>query len=111
MSTLTKIALSWIGHQKPDRIKERAADTLELPAPERHGGMPLMEALAARQSGREFASKPLPLQVLSNLLWAAFGINRPDAAVALPSAMNAQEIDIYAALAGGSISTIPSVMC
>jgi len=102
MSTLTKIALSWIGQQKPDRVKERAADILELPAPERHGGMPLMDALAARQSGREFASKPLPLQVLSNLLWAAFGINRPDGGGrTAPSAMNAQEIDIYAALAGG----------
>ena len=49
---------------------------LELPKPEMTGGMPLMAALRARRTTRAFADKPLPPQQLSNLLWAAFGVNR-----------------------------------
>ena len=102
MSTLTKIALSLVGHMKPDRVKERSAATLELPPAEKRGGLPVLEALATRRSGREFAPTPLPPQVLSNLLWAAFGINRSaSGGRTAPSAQNAQEIDVYAALAGG----------
>lgn len=65
--------------------------------------MPLMEALRARRSIRDFSPAPLEPQSLSNLLWAAFGINRPenDHRTA-PSAMNAQEMDIYVALADGT---------
>jgi len=44
--------------------------------------MPLMQALKARHSTREFSSKPLPPQLLSNLLWAASGVNRPTRASA-----------------------------
>ena len=50
---------------------------IQLPKPQITGGMPLMEALARRQTTRAFADKPLGLQTLSNLLWAAFGVNRP----------------------------------
>jgi nitroreductase len=75
---------------------------MALPAPHKSGGMPLMEAFAKRSSAREFAPRPLPEQVLSDLLWAAFGINRPAIGHrTAPSAMNAQEIDVYVALAGG----------
>jgi nitroreductase len=74
---------------------------ITLLAPQTDGGMPLMQALKARQSSREFDTKGLPLQVLSNLLWAAWGINRPDGKRTAPSAMNMQEIDIYVALAEG----------
>lgn len=61
-----------------------------------------MEALKDRQSQREFSTKPLEPQLLSDLLWAAFGINRPgnDHRTA-PSAMNSQEIDVYVVLAEG----------
>ena len=52
--------------------------TIKLPPPETAGGMPLMQALKARHSTREFGKQPLPPQVLSNLLWAANGVNRPD---------------------------------
>jgi len=59
-----------------------------------------MEALKARQSSREFdAEKELPMQVLSDLLWAANGVNRPDGKRTTPSAMNWQNIDIYAVTA------------
>ena len=75
---------------------------IELPAPQTTGGMPLMQALKARHSTREFSPQKLPLQVLSNLLWAAFGVNRPETGKrTAPSAMNWQEIDIYVATADG----------
>jgi len=75
---------------------------LTLPAPQTDGGKPLMQALKERHSTREFSSAQLPPQVLSNLLWAAFGINRPDSGKrTAPSAMNWQEIDVYVALPDG----------
>ena len=67
------------------------------------GGKTLMAALKDRQSSRAFSAKPLPLQVLSDLLWAADGINRPDSGKrTAPSAMNWQEIDVYVILEGGA---------
>jgi SagB-type dehydrogenase family enzyme len=75
---------------------------IKLLAPKMEGGMPLMQALKERQTGRDFESTPLPMQMLSNLLWAADGINRPDLGKrTAPSAVNWQEIDIYVALPGG----------
>lgn len=61
---------------------------VELPAPQTTGGMPSMQALKVRHSTRDFSSRKLSIQVLSNLLWAVFGINR-------------QGIEIYVAAAGG----------
>lgn len=75
--------------------------TISLPAPQTTGGQPLMEALKNRKSAREFSSEELPLQILSNLLWAANGINRPDGRRTAPSAHNAQEIEIYVAKRDG----------
>lgn len=73
-----------------------------LPAPQTAGGRPLMQVLNNRHSTREFSSAELPPQVLANLLWAAFGINRPETGKrTAPSAMNWQEIDVYVALARG----------
>jgi SagB-type dehydrogenase family enzyme len=61
-----------------------------------------MQALRERKSLREFSSKEIPLQIISDLLWAANGINRPDSGYrTVPSAMNMQEIDIYVAKADG----------
>jgi SagB-type dehydrogenase family enzyme len=75
---------------------------IELPKPQTDGGRPLMQVLRDRQSMREFKSEKLPLPVLSNLLWAAFGVNRPDSGKrTAPSGRNQQEIDIYVALAEG----------
>lgn len=78
----------------------QAAD-IKLPEPRKTGGLPLMEALNARQTQRTFSSKPLSEQQLSDLLWAAFGINRPNGKRTAPSASNMQEIDIYVALPSG----------
>lgn len=64
--------------------------------------MPLMEALRRRQSSREFAATPLSEQQLSDLLWAAGGVNRPElGGRTTPSAMNAQEVKIYVAVSQG----------
>jgi SagB-type dehydrogenase family enzyme len=61
-----------------------------------------MQALRERQSTREFSAEKLPTHVLSNLLWAAFGINRSETGGrTAPSTHNWQEIDIYAAMADG----------
>jgi nitroreductase len=72
---------------------------IQLPPPQTDIGKPLMQAFKLRQSTRSFDSKSLPLQELSNLLWAADGINRPESGKrTAPSAMNWQEVDIYVAL-------------
>jgi nitroreductase len=75
---------------------------IQLSKPQMDGGRPLMQVLKDRSSSREFSPQKLPLQVLSNLLWAAAGINRPDSGKrTAPSAVNWQEIDIYVATADG----------
>jgi SagB-type dehydrogenase family enzyme len=75
---------------------------IQLPKPQMDGGRPLMQVLKERSSSREFSSQKLPLQVLSNLLWAASGINRSDSGKrTAPSAANWQEIDVYVATADG----------
>ena len=82
--------------------------TISLPLPDRKGGMPLMEALDKRHSTREFMDKELPEQTLSNLLWAAWGINREgDDKHTAPSSNNKQEIDIYVAKADGLYKYVP----
>lgn len=102
MNTLTKMALGLIGQLKPEPAHGDAADTIALPPASMSGGMPLMQALAQRQSQREFAPEPLPQQMLANLLWAAAGLNRPDlGGRTAPSALNAQEVDVYVALPAG----------
>ncbi len=73
-----------------------------LPAPHVEGGRPLMQVLKDRRSSRSFSPEKLSHQVLSDLLWAAFGINRQDSGKrTAPSAVNRQEIDIYVAAADG----------
>jgi nitroreductase len=74
---------------------------IQLLKPQIGRGNPFMQLLWKRMSSREFSSEPLPVEVLSNLLWAAFGINRPDGRRTAPTASNRQEIDIYVATANG----------
>jgi hypothetical protein len=78
------------------------AQPVDLPVPQKSGGMPLMDALAKRSTARAFDSKELSAQQLSSLLWAAFGINRPDGKRTAPSARNYQETDIYVLLKTGT---------
>ena len=75
--------------------------SIQLPNPQKEGGKPLMSVLNDRKSMRSFSDEKLSMQTLSNLLWAAFGINRPDGRRTAPSAKNWQETDIYVATADG----------
>jgi nitroreductase len=75
---------------------------IELPKPQTDGGRPLMQALKERRSTREFGPEKLPPQMLANLLWAAWGVNRPDGRRTAPSASNRQEIEVYVATAEGA---------
>ncbi|MBN2200570.1 SagB/ThcOx family dehydrogenase [bacterium] len=80
----------------------RSQTVIPLPAPRVEGGRPLMQVLKDRRSTRAFKPDTLPLPILSDLLWAAFGINRPERGLrTAPSAVNWQEIDVYAALPSG----------
>jgi hypothetical protein len=76
---------------------------VNLPPPQTDGGKPLMQALKLRQStrGNFGPDTKLPIQVLSNLLWAADGVNRPDGKRTAPSAVDWQNIDIYVTTAEG----------
>ncbi|MFA7227533.1 MAG: SagB/ThcOx family dehydrogenase [Melioribacteraceae bacterium] len=73
-----------------------------LPPPQREIGKPLMQALTLRKSSRSFDTRQLPLQDVSNILWAAGGVNRPASGNrTAPSAHNWKEIDIYIAFENG----------
>jgi len=78
-----------------------AEEARSLPAPRKYVGRPLMQALQARRSIREYSSRPLPAQVLSDLLWAAYGINRPSGDRTAPYWRHIMVIDVYAAMADG----------
>jgi nitroreductase len=76
---------------------------IPLTPPNLDGGKPLMQALKERASSRSFSAEPLPERVLANLVWAAFGVNRPESGKrTAPSAQNWQEIDVYVVLANGA---------
>ncbi|HYN01646.1 MAG TPA: SagB/ThcOx family dehydrogenase [Vicinamibacteria bacterium] len=76
---------------------------VSLPAPQTEGGMPLMQALKLRATARAFAPDPLPPQTLANLLWAAWGINRPqEGKRTAPSTRNWQEIEVVVVSATGA---------
>ena len=79
-----------------------AQESLDLPQPRSEGGRPLIEALRLRRSIREYSTRPLMAQVLSDLLWAAFGINRPSTGDrTAPYWRHVMVIDIHAAMADG----------
>ena len=78
-----------------------AEKTIKLPPPDKAGGKPLMQCLTERKSERKFDSKPLPPQILSDLLYAADGISRPDGRKTVPTARNLQSQEVYAAMADG----------
>jgi nitroreductase len=102
MNTLTKLALGAMGQLRPKPATGDHAPSIALPPPSRQGGIPRMEALAKRRSSREFAPDALALPLLSSLLWAAYGVNRAAGGRTAPSALNAQEIDVFVALPSGA---------
>jgi SagB-type dehydrogenase family enzyme len=92
LAVIASSVLSWAQELKP----------IQLPPPQTDGGRPLMQVLKDRKSTREFSPQQLSPQTLSNLLWAAFGVNRPDGRRTAPSAMNWQEVSIYVTTADGA---------
>jgi SagB-type dehydrogenase family enzyme len=76
---------------------------IKLSAPTKQGGMPLMQALNERQTIRAYTDAALTQQQLSDVLWAAVGVNRPqsDNRRTSPTARNAQEIEVYVFIASG----------
>jgi SagB-type dehydrogenase family enzyme len=81
----------------------QAERSITLPPPQTTGATTLMQALGSRRSTRAFSTKPLPREILSTLLWSAFGVNRPESGGrTAPSAHNWQEIEVYAALPEGA---------
>jgi nitroreductase len=95
-------ALAALGIEESGAAEELR--TVILPKPETEGGRSLRATLKARRTTREIRPDPLPLQTLSNLLWAAFGVNRSEQLLmgkpgrTAPSASNSQEIDLYVCL-------------
>jgi len=84
-------------------VVAQGGGAIALPPPQTTNNVPLLQALRSRRSTREFSLRPLPLDVLSTLLWSAFGVNRPDSGGrTAPSAHNWQEIEVFVALPDGA---------
>jgi len=87
----------------PAESPEQQPKVIKLPEPNKKRGLPVMEALAVRASVTEWSDKDLSIQDLSDLLWAANGINRPEIGKrTAPSAQNAQDVDIYVFMKDGA---------
>lgn len=82
-------------------VMAKELQPIQLPKPRTADGNVLLKLLEKRGSSREFAPQPLPVEVLANLLWAAFGISRQDGKRTAPTARNRQDIDIYVAAPDG----------
>lgn len=74
---------------------------INLPAPRKTDGMPLMEALDKRHTDRDFTSEGITVQQLADVLWAAYGVNRPDGKLTVPSAMAFYPLTVFAVLKDG----------
>jgi nitroreductase len=90
----------------PPTREPKGLQAIQLPAPSSRADMSVFAALQKRKTTREISATPLPLQLLSNLLWAAYGVNRKIGPFGIPgrtaaSASNSQEIDLYVARSEG----------
>ena len=90
------------GLSSPALTPAQGLQPMALPKPQKQGGKPLMQALNERRTNRSIGEERLSPQTLSNLLWAAFGVNRESNGLrTAPSAMAVREMDIYAFLPEG----------
>jgi hypothetical protein len=77
-------------------MQSKKLETIKLNEPNKKRGLPFMETLSVKCSAREWSDRDLSLQDLSDLLWAANGINRPDEKKYTASAaQNAHDVDLY----------------
>ena len=95
------LAASVLVASVPGRVFAQDGAAKDLPRPRPDGGKLLTAALQQRRSTRDYAAKPLPAQQLSNLLWAAFGVNRPSGDRTAPTWRHIVLIDLYVAMADG----------
>ncbi len=106
LPAFTVLASTAAGLAQESPKSEQELKPITLPKPETDGGKSVLAALRERKTTRNISAKELPAQVLSNLLWAAFGVNRDRGSFGKPgrtaaSASNSQEIDLYVALTDG----------
>ncbi|MBP0588622.1 SagB/ThcOx family dehydrogenase [Paraburkholderia sp. LEh10] len=100
---LFRIGAALLNTPSPRPVEGTPAPFIGFAPPRRTGGMPLLDALAARHTSREFAQTPIDSALLGDLLWAADGINREgEGGRTAPSALGGYEIDIYVLLASGA---------
>jgi SagB-type dehydrogenase family enzyme len=104
----TMLTLSMNAQDQQDITLLANDQNIILVPPQTTGGMPLMEALANRKTNRDFTQAELTPQQLSNLLWAAAGVNRPDGRRTAPTARNAQQIEIYVINKEGAYLYLPN---
>ncbi len=71
------------------------AAEIKLPSPEKTNTTTLIQALENRHSDREFSDQVVDTQTLSNLLWAAYGVNRADDKRTIPTALNKKDLNVY----------------
>ena len=76
------------------------AQEIKLPAPQTEGGMPLLNAVAARKTTREFSTRPIDVQTLSEILWTAWGLTH-DGKHSIPTSQNKQNLKVYVLQADG----------
>ena len=80
----------------------RPPPPLPSPLPIKQGGKPLMQTLSGRATNRTFTAKPLSDKLLGDLLWAAYGVNRPNGKRTIPTAQNRQDLEIYVLRSSGA---------
>ncbi|MDR1335369.1 MAG: SagB/ThcOx family dehydrogenase [Tannerella sp.] len=97
-----KMMIVWICCFAAAGLSAQELQEIRLNAPDKTRGSATMKAFSDRHSDREYSPQELSLQDLSDLLWAANGVNRPDGKRTAPSALNRQEIDVYAIRADGA---------
>ena len=88
--------------RQPRRAFAQSPQAIDLPPPMMEGGKSLMQSLKDRRSIRDYSDPALPTQTLANLLWAAWGINRPESdGHTVPRWRDVYALDIYLAMADG----------
>ena len=106
LPALTMLASAASSSAQESATTNASLQPITLPKPEKDGGKSVLAALQERRTNRNVSAEKLSPQVLSNLLWAAFGVNRESGPFGqigrtAASASNSQEIDVYVALAEG----------
>src|SRR5664280_1354070 len=104
MKRITKVSLK--SFESAEKFGSSILKPIQLLKPETGKGKSVLSALKQRKTIREISDKKLPLQVLSNLIWSACGVNRKKGPFGIPgrtaaTASNSQEIDVYVALQEG----------